>query len=120
MISRALDSNNDLIIENGSFKTVEDGAQTVQAVRSRLMFFLEEWFLDTEAGVPYYQKIFTKPADLVETESILKTQILRTDGIEKLITFEMEFEPITRLLTVAWSAETTYGIIYSDEVTIND
>lgn len=44
MIGRALDSNNDLIIEGGQLKLVSDGAEAIQHVRTRLQFYLEEWF----------------------------------------------------------------------------
>lgn len=120
MIGRALDSNNDLIVKDGRLRVVEDGAQVVQAVRSRLIFYLEEWFLDTKAGTPYFQKIFTKPADLANIESIIKTRILRTPEVSKLIEFSMDYAGgSVRKLTIDFSAETTYGIIESGEVTIN-
>ena len=38
MISRALDSNKDLIIQGGKLKTVEDAAVVVQHVRSGFLF----------------------------------------------------------------------------------
>lgn len=120
MIGRALDSNNDLIIENGSFKLVEDAAETIQHVRSRLLFYLEEWFLDTKAGTPYFQEVFTKPANLANIESILKTRILKTPGVERLIEFSMNYEgESVRKLTVDFSAETIYGVIDQEKVTIN-
>ena len=53
MIGRALNSNNDLVIEGGRFKIVDDAAEVLQHVRTRLQFYLEEWFLDRTAGVPY-------------------------------------------------------------------
>ena len=55
MIGRALDSNNDLVVQPGKLKTVEEGAEVVQHVRSRLLFYLGEWFLDIHAGVPYFK-----------------------------------------------------------------
>lgn len=120
MISRALDSNNDLIVRSGKLETVEEGAEVVQHVRSRLLFYLEEWFLDTEAGVPYFQEIFTKPANLANIESIFKSKILRTPGVQRLTDFSMDYEGgSTRRLTVSFSAETTYGSIDNDKVTIN-
>lgn len=120
MISRALDSNNDLILENGSLATVEEGAEVVQHVRSRLLFYLEEWFLDTTAGVPYFQDIFKKPANLANIESIFKTTILRTPGVERLTDFSMDYQGGSdRNLTVSFSAETIYGVINSEEVKLN-
>lgn len=120
MIGRALDSNNDLIIEKGQLKTVEAAAETVQHVRSRLLFYLGEWFLDLQAGTPYFQEIFTKPANLANIESILKGRILNTPGVERLIEFSMDYEgSSTRRLSVSFSAETTYGNIENEKVTVN-
>ena len=92
MIGRALDSNNDLIIEKGNLKLVEDGAETVQHVRTRLQFYLGEWFLDITAGTPYLQQVFTKPVNLANIESILKTRILNTPTVSKLIEFSLDYE----------------------------
>ena len=105
----ALNSDNDMFAEDGKIKRVYDGAQVVQHVRSRLLHYLGEWFLDTLAGVDYFGKIFVKPADLAETEAELKTTILETPGFNTLDTFEMAFDNTTRLLTVSWTGTTTAG-----------
>lgn len=120
MIGRGLDSNNDLIIQGGQLRLVEDGAEVVQHVRTRLQFYLEEWFLDLQAGTPYLQQIFTKPVNLANIESIFKSKILNTPGVEKLIEFAMDYEgQSVRRLTVSFSAETTFGTIDNEKVTIN-
>jgi hypothetical protein len=120
MIGRALNSSNDLIIENGSLKLVSEGAETVQHVRTRLLFYMEEWFLDLESGVPYFQEVFTKPANLANIESIFKAKILNTPEVESLLEFSMDYQgESSRLLTVSFSAETTYGTIDNEKVTIN-
>tara|TARA_R110000822_G_scaffold84867_3_gene199023 strand:- start:7009 stop:7374 length:366 start_codon:yes stop_codon:yes gene_type:complete len=120
MISRSLNSNNDIIIQDGRIKIVEDGAEVVQHVRTRLHFYLEEWFLDLTAGTPYYQEIFTKPANLANIESILKAKVLGTDGVDSLTKFTMDYEGgSSRRLTVSFSAETIYGFIDEEEVAIN-
>jgi hypothetical protein len=120
MIGRALDSNNDLIIEGGQLKLVLDAEEAIQHVRSRLQFYLEEWFLDTKAGTPYFQQIFTKPANLANIESIFKSRILNTPEVERLLEFSMDYEGgSTRKLTVSFSAETSFGIIDNEKVTIN-
>jgi len=120
MIGRALDSNNDLLIENGSFVVVDKGAETAQHVRSRLLFYFGEWFLDVQAGVPYFQEVFTKPANLANIESILKQTIIQTPGVETLNEFSMDYEGAgTRQLNVQFSATTIYGVIDKEEVTLN-
>lgn len=120
MTGRALDSNNDLIIKGGSFRLVKDAAEVVQHVRTRLLFYYNEWFLDLTAGTKYFQEIFIKPADLANVESILKQRILETPGILTLLEFSMEYEGgRSRKLSVSFSAETIYGLINITEVTIN-
>lgn len=119
-IGRALDSNNDLIAKDGRLHVVEEGAEVVQHVRTRLLFYMEEWFLNTDAGTPWFQSIFVKPANLANIESILKTRILETDGVLKLNNFAMNYEGLSvRRLTVSFSADTIYGVIDKGEVTIN-
>lgn len=121
MIGKALNSKNDIIIEDGSIKRVSDFAETVQHVRTRLLFYRGEWFLNTEAGVPYFDQIFTKPVNLANIESILKTTILTTPGITKLLQFSMDYEGASnRRLSVSFSAETEYGDIDNLKVTINE
>lgn len=120
MKGKALDSGNDIIIENGGIKRVSDAAETIQHVRSRLLFYLEEWFLDLGAGTPYFQQIFIKPVNLANVESILKSRIINTPGVEQLLEFNMEYTGQSeRSLKVSFSAKTIYGIIDNDEVTLN-
>ena len=120
MKSRGLDKNNDLVIRKGSFFVVDEGAEVAQHVRTRLLFYLSEWFLNTNAGTPYFEEIFNKPANLATIESILKSRILNTPGVSLLIEFNMEYEgPETRQLNISFTAQTVYGIIENEEVTIN-
>lgn len=120
MIGRALDSNNDLVVQSGQLKLVSEGAEVAQHVRTRLQFYLEEWFLDLQAGTPYFQQIFTKPANLANIESIFKSRILNTPEVETLTEFSMDYEGNSvRKLTVSFSAETIYGVINNEKVTIN-
>lgn len=120
MIGRGLDSNNDIIVEGGTFKLVSDGEEVVQHVRTRLQFYLEEWFLNLLSGVPYTQKIFTKPTNLANIESILKTKILSTPEVAKLTEFAMGYEGGSkRKLSVSFSAETSFGVINEEKVTID-
>lgn len=120
MIGKALDSNNDLIIENGSFKIVDKGAEVVQHVRTRLLTYLNEWFLDRESGVPYFEQVFIKPVNLNNVESILKTTIIRTPGVSELTEFQMVYNIIPdRKIFISFAAETIYGTINNEEVTIN-
>lgn len=105
----ALNSENDIFASDGKIKRIYDGGQVVQHVRTRLLHYYGEWFLDTNSGVPYFDQIFTRPADLLAAESIIKGVIIRTPGIDTLDTFELSFDRNTRVLSVSFSATTTDG-----------
>ena len=109
MISRSLNSSNDLYLLNGRISTVQDGNEVLQHVRTRLLTYQAEWFLDTTAGVPYLQSILIKPANLSATESIIKSEILQTPGVDGLSSFGLEFNKTTRTLNINFTAQTTYG-----------
>lgn len=120
MIERALDSNNDILIKNGSFATVTDGAQVVQHVRTRLLFYLGEWFLDTRSGTPWIQEVFVKPINPSLVESIIKTRIANTPELKQITEFSMSLpDKATRKLQVSFSAETEFGTINNEEIFIN-
>jgi len=119
MISRALNSDNDLLLDGGRIAVTRDGAQVAQAVRCRLQFFKGEWFLDTEAGVPWYQDILTRPVVLANVDALLKREILQTEGVEALLEYAAVWSRTTRRLSVRFTARTTYGEIIADDVYLN-
>lgn len=111
MLGRALDENNDIFLRRGSISTVKDGAELVQHVRSRLLFYLGECSWATDKGVPYFQRVFVKPMNLPETESIFKAEILNTQGVQRLTDFQMTYNSANRRLAVVFEADSVYGVI---------
>jgi len=86
--------------------------QLRQSIKTRLLFFFNEWFLDSRAGVRWYQEIFVKPANIVIAEALIKKEILETEGVIALLSFDVEFDTSNRHMKVlSFSAKTTYGII---------
>ena len=116
MISRALDAKNDIFLSRNRIALVSDGAEVVQHVRSRLLFYLGECTWDTSAGVPYFQRIFVKPLNLPQVEAILKAIVIQSPQVSKLTDFSMAYTSSTRRLVVAFEAETTYGVVFGATV----
>lgn len=120
MIEHALNDNNDIFIRNGSFATVSKGEQVLQHVRTRLQFYLKEWFLDTRSGTPWLQEIFVKPFNPASIESILKARIANTPELSSIIEFSMSVPDISsRKLQITFSAETVFGTLTGEEIFIN-
>lgn len=119
MISLALDSSNNLILgANGQLTTVDEGAEVVQHVRSRLLFYRGESPIDTTQGVPYFEQIFVKPTNLPLAESLLKTEILQTSGVAALTDFGLQYDSNSRELTVTFASETTFGTVVGATINV--
>ena len=109
MLVRRLSASGDITFGQGLSNFAFDSEAVAQNVKTRLLLILGEWFLDTTDGVPYLEQIFVKPADLQLVESILKSRIVDTKGVDSLNTFEMIFNRETRMLVIIASVNTIYG-----------
>lgn len=113
---RRLDANHDMTFGGGlrNFATGAEAAQ--QRLRCRLLVILGEWFLDTNAGVPWWQPadsdvepIMGGKKNLTYAETVLKKAILETDGIATIETFFINVNTTTRRMTVSCSVTTVDG-----------
>jgi len=111
MIDLALDrGTHDLYIPADDLVLVTGLEQLQQNLTIRLRFFLREWFLDENAGVPYYDDILIKNPNVPDIENILKSYILDTPDVIELLEFDTVFEPTQRTLEVSFKARTNFGI----------
>jgi len=115
----ALDKNNDILIGGSGFKRVSNGEYLAQKLRSRLQLIQGESELAEDEGIPYFTDIFVKPVDLPAVASLFKAEILNTEGINELLTFEYSLDTSQRKLTIGFSVNTIYGEIDINNFTIN-
>src|SRR5690606_17790014 len=95
------EATNDLYLAaDGNLAVVTDAEAVGQHVRQRLQTFLGEWFLDTTAGVPWLDQILGKNYDPALAESVVKAEILATDGVEEILSFSVSFDRATRGLII--------------------
>ncbi len=108
---RIQDDNGDPIFGRGE-ACFAYGAQSVpQRLKTRLQLILGEWFLNADAGVPWWQPegsdnqpiMGVKPIDRAYAESVIKARILSTDGVQSLDAFSMQFDSQTRRLAVVFT-----------------
>lgn len=108
----ALDpTTGDLLLENFDLQLVDGRDQIAQNLAIRLRFILGEWFLDTTAGVPYYDDFFIKAPNQIRIESVLKEEILDTRGVDQILSFTSTFNAQRRIYSVTFSVSTIRGEI---------
>ena len=85
--------------DTGNLAVVRDAEAVGQHVRQRLMTYEGEWFLDRTAGVPWVRNILGHQYKPVLAESVLKAEILDTDGVTEINSFSVRFDVEVRGLS---------------------
>jgi hypothetical protein len=103
--------------DTGDVATVTGADAIAQHIRVRLGFVRGEWFLNTREGVPYFEEIWVKGADLARVKRVLLDAIVKTPGVVACPVFAL-----TDLGGRRWSlsfeavADTGARLVFSDFV----
>lgn len=102
-IGLALDPlTNDLFLDGAGNLALVGNAEAVgQHARQRLQTYQQEWFLDTTAGVPWLSGILGSGYDPALAESVVKAELLDTDGVTEITSFSVRFDRSTRGLIIS-------------------
>lgn len=106
----ALDSNHDIIIGRGATR-IEGAPQVAQLVKCRLLTLLGEWKQDTDLGLPWFTAIFTKNVRPADIEAALANIIRSTNGVQQLISLDINPDFRQRSLSISFIAISDYGNI---------
>lgn len=118
-IDLLFDADGDLAIgPDGGFQFASGLAGVAQAVRVRLLMFREEWFLNLDAGVPWYQEILGEKVD----DSLLRQRIIEavaaTPGVVEILTLTIARDTATRRIAITIAVRTVFGDTEPDTLTI--
>lgn len=83
-------------------------ACVAQAVQTRLLLYLGEWFLDTTDGTPWFQNILGKQFNSDPTIYV-KQRVLGTPNVTAIVSFNSLFNGPTRTFTMTMVLNTAYG-----------
>ena len=112
-----LDTTNHDLVVNKDLVFIEDTADAVtQRLRVKLKFFKGEWFLNTDFGVPYYHSIFVKGVEKVKVDELFKAEIINTEGVLSVETFDSTFNTATREYSMTFSCTVSTGEIITLEI----
>lgn len=91
------ENTDDLAIVNNDLAFTTLNSQDVrQRVLITIRAWLGEWALNTDFGIPYLQEVFQKVDNQQIVDAIFLDRILQVEGVEELVSFRSEFDPITR------------------------
>lgn len=91
--------------------TENDSEYFSQKIENVLSFFEAEWYLNPVLGIPYYQNILKKQADLGDISNIFFTALTDIPGVVEVLEFEFDFDNSTREYTIDFKVRVDSGEI---------
>lgn len=105
-----LDDDGDIIVDPVRGITFVSGlAGVAQLVRIAIRLFRGEWFLDLDAGVPYFQTILGKKYDAATLRAELVKAVVDVPGVAEILNITLEFDGATREASVSLALRTEFG-----------
>ena len=106
---RKLTADGDYTFGNGQLDFYRDTPETVgQAVKTRILLWLGEWFLNTDEGTPFMLTVLGKHSK-ASADATIKERILTTQGVTEIESYESEIDAETRTLSINAVINTIYG-----------
>lgn len=101
----------DLDVKNLDLYVIQGAERVRQQLTVKLRLWTTEWFLDTEFGTPYLEEILGKQISLAGSVAALKRSIMEVADVDKITSFNTQFDRKTRKLTIVFECSTPFGII---------
>lgn len=113
-LALGLDSH-DIVVDGLSFVVIDGADAVAQHIKTRLLLWRGEWFLNNDLGVPWDTDILIKNPRGTVVEAALKAAIRETPNVTSLDEFALEYAPSSRELSVSFRASTPFGTVDVDQ-----
>lgn len=91
---------NDIAHSDGLIGYVNLDAETIQRVRTCLRRIEGEWFLDVEAGLPYFGGQMLGGKDFEYVKMLIREELLGIEGVQKVAEINLVIDPPTKKVSV--------------------
>lgn len=98
-------------VSTGDLVILTGGDAIIQSAKLHLGFFQGEWFLDLDAGVPYWQRVMGKVKDPNILYPIFRAALLEPQGVVSVQSLVLTFDRSTRSLRVVFELLTDVGLL---------
>ena len=106
----------DLLTVNNDLLLIDNAERIAQQICITLKFWLSEWFLNKNDGVPYLERIMIKNPNMSHIRQILREKIMSVDGVDSVSALNLSLDKENRTLSVTYEAYTSYGLVTGREV----
>lgn len=106
----------DLLTVDNDLLLIDNAERIAQQICITLKFWLSEWFLNKNDGVPYLERIMVKNPNMSHIRQILREKIMSVDGVDSVSALNLSLDEENRTLSVTYEAYTSYGLVTGREV----
>jgi hypothetical protein len=107
---RRLDSNGDYTFGQGLADYISDTEAVAQIIKTRLLLFVGEWWLNLNDGLPLWQSILSASGANVQSITLLiQDRILGTPNVVDITSLSTNFDSIQRAYSFTASVTTTFS-----------
>lgn len=106
-----LTTGHDIDLTNGSPSLVTGRDAIAQHLNIAARFFLGEWFLDVNQGLPFFERILVRGYNEADIVQIFRSEIMKIDGITGIQSLDIDVDVEARTMTVTGRATSIDGEI---------
>lgn len=118
-IDLKLTDANDLKFDSSLRLSWTTGLDAVaQRLKIRMQMFKGEWFLDLDAGVPYWEDILGQKYDEAQVLAAFRGVLVKTRDVVKILSLTSSFDASTRKLKITWHVTTAFGDTEPDSLEV--
>jgi len=100
-------TTHDLFFKDGDLVLIEKNEWVAQKLKTKLLFFYGEWFLDISKGMDFYDIIFKKNVDLSYIDTLIKITIAEVEEVVEILEYDSSIT--MKKLSVNFKVSTIYG-----------
>lgn len=109
LILKSDPASKDIAIENNNFVLQQGNASLPQKIREKLLLFRNEWFLNSEIGLPFFELIAGQKQIPFPSRKFFVDIIKSVDGVIDVPQINMSIDRKTRTLKVDFIAKISDG-----------
>lgn len=105
----ALNEQHEPYVVDGRIARLKNSDAVLQTVKTRLLLIRQEWFLNLDAGLPWFSEMLGKGNNILTIKSYVLRQILGTDGVYEVTKLDVEIDKTTRSFVMSFEYTDEYG-----------
>jgi len=108
----------DLVFKEGDFyfKTGAEACQ--QRLQVKLLFFFNEWYLDTSLGLDWFGTVYQKNPNQNLIDNMIIVSMTEDIEVINVLEYTTSYNLLARKLTVRIKLQTIFGVVNLSEVVL--